>query len=147
MRTHHTNLNHNSIPVSMDSSNLSLHLQIHSLVYSQRQVNSIYFDFSNTFDLVLQVLLFRKLDDFGLSPGSTVTLPTDYPMFAIVTQFRHCMKRYPVCHKDISEATSFQYFHTWFMQCGEVFKLYSLCRRHKKISRNKQPVVTSVSYK
>jgi hypothetical protein len=39
------------------------------LVYSQKQVDSIYFDFSNAFDLVPHETLFRKLGDFGLSAG------------------------------------------------------------------------------
>ena len=39
------------------------------LVHSQRQVDSIYFDFSNAFDLVSHEMLLRKLSDFGLSAG------------------------------------------------------------------------------
>jgi hypothetical protein len=39
------------------------------LVYSQRQVDSIYFDFSNVFDLLSLEMLLRKLSVFGLSAG------------------------------------------------------------------------------
>jgi hypothetical protein len=47
------------------------------LVHSQRQVDSIYFDFSNAFDVVPYEMLLRKLSGFGLSAdyltGSVVT--------------------------------------------------------------------------
>jgi hypothetical protein len=39
------------------------------LVHSQRQVDSIYFDFSNAFDLVSYEKLLQQLSDFGLSAG------------------------------------------------------------------------------
>jgi hypothetical protein len=39
------------------------------LVYSQRQVDSIYFDFSNAFDRAPHETLLRKLNDCGLSAG------------------------------------------------------------------------------
>jgi hypothetical protein len=37
------------------------------LVYSQRQVDAIYFDFSNAFNAVPHELIPRKLNDCGLS--------------------------------------------------------------------------------
>ena len=37
------------------------------MVHARQQVNAIYFDFSNSFDLVPQELFLRKFDDFGPS--------------------------------------------------------------------------------
>jgi hypothetical protein len=52
------------------ASNLVTYLDaIAPLVYTQRQVDSIYFDFSNAFDRAPHETLLRKLNDCGLSAG------------------------------------------------------------------------------
>jgi hypothetical protein len=60
----------------MDSSNLKSTSEnrvtylyfITTLVHPQLKDDAIYFDFSNSFNIVPHALLFHKLDDFGPSP-------------------------------------------------------------------------------
>ena len=60
---------HGIIISKSTTTNLVAYLDIITpLVHSQCQVNAIYFDFSNSFDLVSHTLFLCKLNDFGLSP-------------------------------------------------------------------------------
>ena len=79
---------HGFIKYKSTATNLVVYLDfITPLVHPQSQVNDIYFDFSNTFDLLPHALLLPKLYDFGLPlltlPGSTVAWQTDYPTFSV----------------------------------------------------------------
>jgi len=100
-QSHFNSCQHGFIKSNSTSTNIIAYPYfITSLVHSQRQVYAIYFDFSSAFDLVTYPLLLRKINDFELSPSSTVTSPTDYPMFSILKHLRHRMNCYLVHHKD-----------------------------------------------
>jgi hypothetical protein len=59
---------HGFVKMKSTSTNLKTYLDfISPLVSSQRQVDSIYFDFSNAFDFVLHSILLYKLCAYGLS--------------------------------------------------------------------------------
>jgi len=74
------------------------------LVYSQRQVGAIYFDFSNPVYIVSHALLLPKLDDFGLSPAYLALfysyLTSRLSDVRYRETLRHPTKCYPVRHKD-----------------------------------------------
>jgi hypothetical protein len=92
---------HGFIKYDITITNLVVYLDLtYLLVHSHFQIDAIHFAFSKTLDIVLHVLPLPKLYYFGLSPGSTVTWPTDCPISATVAHFRHRMKCYPLCHKD-----------------------------------------------
>ena len=61
---------HGFIKYNSTTTNLFAYLDFFTpLFHSHRQVDAIYFDFSNVFDLIPHVLLLRELDDVGLTPA------------------------------------------------------------------------------
>jgi hypothetical protein len=112
----------NFIPVSTHPSNRNLplpillcHLEfITPLVYSQSKVDSVYFEFSNTFHFVPHASLLRNLmimDHLLLTlTGFIVTGPTEHYHALIVEQFLLLMLFYLLYNKDQSWDLSFSTF-------------------------------------
>ena len=79
---------HGFVKSKSTSTNLVAYLYVITpLVHPQLQDDAIYFDFSNSFDLVPHAVLLRQLDDFG-RPPTEVTWFHSYPTN------RKCQVRY-----------------------------------------------------